>query len=382
MRIAIDARVTQDYTGGVTPGTRVPEDYKGGFTTYILNLLRVLKKIDRKNKYFYCTHKKNKLLKGIKWWRTWVPLDNHIIGDPWEQFFLPIELAQKSIDIYHATTGKLPLLKFNTKYVLTVYDLNIIRVPEFVGSRKFVLYAKLHFFNAVKRADKIIAISQSTKKDLMQLLGVEEKKIKVILLGIDEKYCVLDISTCSKFLRNKYGIIKNYILVVGVFNPRKNLQRLFMAHQKLRNKGINNILVVVGFRGWRSQEILESVEDGILFVENVSAEQMPYFYNCADLFVYPSLYEGFGLPVLEAMACGTPVAASRATSIPEVVGDAGLLFDPLNVDEITNTMWKILTDAELRQDLRNKGLERVKLFSWEKTARETLALYEDVIEGE
>lgn len=155
-----------------------------------------------------------------------------------------------------------------------------------------------------------------------------------------------------------------------------------MAHQKLRNKGINNILVVVGFRGWRSQEILESVEDGILFVENVSAEQMPYFYNCADLFVYPSLYEGFGLPVLEAMACGTPVAASRATSIPEVVGDAGLLFDPLNVDEITNTMWKILTDAELRQDLRNKGLERVKLFSWEKTARETLALYEDVIEGE
>ncbi|MBI4723072.1 MAG: glycosyltransferase family 4 protein [Candidatus Stahlbacteria bacterium] len=368
MRIAIDARIT--------------DIYKGGSAIYTIKLIESLKKIDSTNKYFYFSKKKSYLIQefnNFTWRKAWDSLNNHILGDAWEQIGFPLYLAKNFIDIYHATVERLPLLKLKTKYIVTIHDLSSMKFSQLAGSRQYIMYTKAQICSAVGKADKIIAPSQATKKDIMEKLNIPPGKIEVILQGIDkEMFKVLEQRKCANFLKDKYGIDRNYILAIGAFIPRKNFQRLFEACQKLISKDIDELLIIIGFQSWKDKEILKYAGKNILFVQNVPDSELPFFYNCADLFVYPSLNEGFGLALLEAMACGTPVAASNTSSIPEVVGDAALLFDPLNVEEMADTMKKILTDSELKQKLRKKGLERVKLFSWEKMAKETLALYKEI----
>jgi len=236
---------------------------------------------------------------------------------------------------------------------------------------------------ATLRADKVLVDSYSVKNELMDRLKVPEEKIHVVPLGVSPGYRVVDNRNLIKSVKEKYGIKKDYILQVGNIEPRKNLPRLFNAFSLVKEKTNNSYqLVNVGKKGWLYKEIFEmlnkyGLQEDIIFTEYVPEEDLVLLYNGAELLAYPSLYEGFGLPILEAMSCGTPVITSNVSSMPEVAGKAALLIDPLNGEEIAWAIHKVLTDTELKNRLKNSGLERTAFFSWEKTARQTLEVYQE-----
>jgi glycosyltransferase involved in cell wall biosynthesis len=236
------------------------------------------------------------------------------------------------------------------------------------------------------RAERLIAISQSTKETLISALSCPEEKIEVVLYGVD--HAVFRPSPVPQGLRTHYGLDSDvyHILYVGAESPRKNLLRLVRAIAKLKARMPNVKLIKVGSPEYLGHlEQLKqltyelSLEGSVLFLDHPPEEDLVALYNLAALFVFPSLYEGFGLPPLEAMACGTPVVCSHAASLPEVVGDAALMVDPYDVDGLAAAMERVLRDADLRQDLRERGLARASQFTWERTARQTVAVYREVL---
>jgi len=239
----------------------------------------------------------------------------------------------------------------------------------------------------LKRADRLIAISQHTKETLVEALGCREEKIDVVLYGVD--HAVFRPVPVSADFRSRYGLDggRRYLLYVGAESPRKNLPRLLQAFAMLRKRMPDVRLLKVGtpeylpqFR--QLQRLIHDLEltQHVRFVDHPPEKDLVAFYNAADLFVFPSLYEGFGLPPLEAMACGTPVVCSSAASLPEVVGDAAITVDPYDVEALSQAMHRVLSDPDLRQDLRRRGLERAEGFTWERTARETVQVYTEVLE--
>lgn len=245
-----------------------------------------------------------------------------------------------------------------------------------------LLRYKFLFPRTLKTADRIIAVSNSTKRDLINYFNIPEEKIKVILEAADEKFKLLNKEEINE-VKQKYNLNFPFILYVGTLEARKNIPTLIKAFYKIKKKNIEHKLVIAGKKGWKYKEIFETIDkldlqNDVVFTGYVSDEDLPALYNAADLFVYPSIYEGFGLPPLEAMACGTPVITSNTSSLPEVVGDAGIMVDPCDVDGLTQTMCDVLTNDGLREDMIKKGLERAKMFTWEKCARETLKVYEEV----
>ena len=232
----------------------------------------------------------------------------------------------------------------------------------------------------IKRAAHIIAVSQNTKHDLVRYLKVPEEKVSVVYNGVDH----------NLFKPGKKSLFVNpgkpYILYVGSERPRKNLSRLLQALSKIRADFPGLKLMKVGSPGrsheFRKQTLREveslRVSDDVTFVEHVPEDDLPYYYSCACLLAYPSLYEGFGLPPLEAMACGCPVITSNTSSLPEVVGDAAIMIDPYDVDALAKAMTEILTNDRLREEMVKKGLAQARKFSWERTAEETLKVYQRV----
>jgi len=303
----------------------------------------------------------------------------------WEQVYLPNLLNENRIDIYHGTNYSLPLFA-KTKMVLTIFDMISFLSSKWYKSISRYRVQKLLNLSA-KRADKIITGSENSKKDIVNILGIPEEKIKVIYIGVDEEYKIINDQSKLNFVKAKYSISKKFILHVGSMNPRKNIPRLIEAYGKLPMQLLKEYrLVLVGEKGWRSNEILAKIEqlglkNSVIFTGLVEDDDLPLLMNEASLLAFPSLYEGFGIPPLEAMACGVPVVASNASSIPEVVGDAALLFDPYNVEEMTALICEVLTDEELRDDLVKRGFEHMKHFSWEKAAQETLAVYNEIFSG-
>ncbi|MBA7685159.1 N-acetylgalactosamine-N,N'-diacetylbacillosaminyl-diphospho-undecaprenol 4-alpha-N-acetylgalactosaminyltransferase [subsurface metagenome] len=260
--------------------------------------------------------------------------------------------------------------------------MNYFYYPE-DSSKLTTFFLKLLVPLAARRSDKIITVSRNSKKDIVQILKIPEGKICVIYEAGSSR---LSLPTAIKNkVRNKLkerdGINKKFILTVSASHPHKNLYRLIEAYDILYKRyQIDCQLVIVGIKG-RAQSVLMSLvkelslEKRIIFTGWVTNEDLSWLYSQAELFVFPSLFEGFGIPVLEAMAHGAPVVSSNVASLPEVVGDAALLVDPYSVDEIAEAMYRVLTDKNLRKDLIEKGSERVHHFSWEKTARETLSAY-------
>jgi glycosyltransferase involved in cell wall biosynthesis len=234
------------------------------------------------------------------------------------------------------------------------------------------------------RANKIITISEYSKRDIIRCLGYPEDKIDVIYPGVDNNKYYLNQNVN---ILEKYGLRKNgkYVLYVGSEQPRKNVDVLIKAFYQLKKRFNDVKLIKVG----RSQLTRErsnikkivremSLQSDVVMLDYVVENDMPKIYNIADVLVFPSLYEGFGLPVLEAMACGTPVITSNTTSIPEVVGDAGIMLDPNDIKGFENAMYEVLTNNEIRQEMREKGLKRTKMFTWERCAKETLTIYEKI----
>jgi glycosyltransferase involved in cell wall biosynthesis len=243
---------------------------------------------------------------------------------------------------------------------------------------------------AINQASAIIADSENTKKDIVRLLKIDESKIKVIHLGVDESFRPIDEEHLINDVKERYGIDCQYVLHVGGVSPTKNVDRLLLAFKSLLNIYREDIaLVITGDFNFTPaykkhfEKVLSDLElvNHVVLPGNVSNDDLVLLYNGACVFAFPSLYEGFGLPALEAMACGTAVIASNTSSIQEVVGGAGLYVDPCKIDEIAVAMRKVIMDSQLREKMVARGIERAKLFSWKKMAKDTLTLYHDLYNG-
>jgi glycosyltransferase involved in cell wall biosynthesis len=234
-----------------------------------------------------------------------------------------------------------------------------------------------------RKATLIIAVSQSTKEGLVNLLGIPPQKIRVVPLAVASRFKVVEDEALKESIRRKYALPPRFFLFVGLLNPRKNGVRLIQAYHRFKSEtDLPHKLVFVGAKGWLYEDVLAQIEElglekEIIFTGYVADEDLPPIYNLAEALVYPSLYEGFGLPILEAMACGTPVITSNVSSAPEVAGGAALLVDPYDVDQLAEVMYKVASQGDLRAYLTRHGLKRARDFSWEKTALETLAVYEE-----
>ena len=306
-------------------------------------------------------------------------------------FKLPFLIKKTEIDILHfpATWGAQILTFFlnpKVKKILTVHDLTPLLYSHTHMKHNVIIWNST--LRLIKnKIDIIIADSQNTKNDCIKYLNIPEKKIKVIYLAPDEIYQPINNKQeIKEEIYKKYNVEIPFILYVGTLERRKNIPTLIKAFYKLKKINIPHKLVIVGKKGWLYNDIFKTVEafklqEDIIFTGYVPKEDLVKFYNLADLFVYPSLYEGFGLPPLEAMACGCPVIISNTSSLPEVVGDAGILVDPYDVEELAKAMYEVLKDESFRIELAKKGLERAKLFSWRKTAEETWKVYEEVYYG-
>lgn len=294
---------------------------------------------------------------------------------------LPLELFTGQLDVFHSPNFVLPHLR-HAQGIVTIHDLAYMIYPQ---------YANLNvksFDRAVRRslerARVVIAVSEATKRDLVQLLGISEAKIEVIYNGVSARFVPVRDRDQLFDVQRRYGIDRPFILSIGSIQPRKNLQRLIAAYSILcQNTKLTHQLLLVGGDPWLSQDLFMQVEGldanrDVRFLGYVPDEDLPALICLADVFAYPSLYEGFGLPLLEAMACGTPVVSSNTSAMPEVVGDAGILVDPLDVTALADALRRSLLDNQLRTQLVERGLERSRRFTWGNTARETLNLYEKV----
>jgi glycosyltransferase involved in cell wall biosynthesis len=233
---------------------------------------------------------------------------------------------------------------------------------------------------SVKKADIIIAVSHSTKRDIIEFFKVDEKKIKVIHHGVESRF--RPISNVEGY-RTRNNLPTRMILNIGTLEPRKNVVTLIKAFKKLQERGYKDyVLAIAGEKGWLYNKIFEEIkssgmEQSICLLGVVRDEDLPLLYNCADLFVYPSLYEGFGLPPLEAMACGVPIITSNTSSLPEVVGNAGIMVDPNDIESLSDEMYRVLKDKELNRQMRRDGLKRSNMFTWEKMVNEVLEVYNE-----
>lgn len=307
----------------------------------------------------------------------------------WTQVGLPLDLYRHRPrpDVFFTPTHYAP--RFSpVPTVVSIMDVSYIHYPE-LFKQKDLYQLKNWTAYSVKNAAKILTISEASKRDIIKFYQVPESKVVVTYLGI--KPIAMTETVDIKSLTAKFGISKDYILFVGTLQPRKNIVRLIEAYSLALNYAEQNAeqrrklpeLVIVGKRGWLYEEILEApkkygVENHVKFLEFVNDEELHALYKNALFFVLPSLYEGFGLPVLEAMSLGCPVITSNVSSLPEAGGNAALYIDPMNVDDIAHAMKKLLADKKLRETMKEKGFAQAKKFSWEKTAKKTLEILEEV----
>ena len=286
-------------------------------------------------------------------------------------------LGTKS-DIYHFFNFTIPK-NIKGKVIVTIYDTVFFSAPETMGGMKTISEYKY----AAERSDLIITISESAKADIIKHFNIDEKKIKIVTPGIDlQKYSYKYSKSELENIRKKYNLPKNYILYLGTIEPRKNIERIVKAFKKYK-KEINDDLklVIVGRKGWKYDNIMKLIESmgtDIIITGYIDEEDKVPIYKLAQIFVFPSLYEGFGMPILEAMASKTPVITSNISSMPEVAGNAGMLVDPFNENEIFEAYKKILSDDELKKEMVQKGLEQAKKFEWKKSVEMLEKIYEEI----
>lgn len=303
-----------------------------------------------------------------------LPIKERMLTILWHRFRLPlpVELFSGPLDVFYAPNFVIPPAR-HAKSVLTVHDLSYLLVPE-CHTPELRAYLEKTVPRSLDRASIILADSYTTKNDLIVLLDVPAEKIEVVYSGVSAAYTPVDDPARRQQVRERYGLDRPFILMLGTVEPRKNIVRLIRAYDQLRREaGIPHILVIAGKRGWVSDEIYATpgklgISDDVKFLDYVAEPDLPALYSAADLFAYPSLYEGFGLPPLEAMACGTPVVCSNTTSLPEVIGDAALTVDPHNTGAIAEAMHRVLSEYDLREQMIARGLQQASQFTWHAAA--------------
>jgi glycosyltransferase involved in cell wall biosynthesis len=369
MRVGIDARLSYHQPAGIS--------------RYTKHLIEELAQLDRETSYTVFQHRKQRepLTKAPNFQRRtlFTPVHTRV-----EQPMLAAELSFHSLDLLHSTDF-IPPLHSSVPSVITVHDLAFLRWPHFLTESHAAYYSQID--RAVRHARHIIVPSESTKSDVVGQLGASPKKISVIYEAAAPHYAPLSQEKCLAAMQRKYGIPEKYIFFVSTIEPRKNIGGLLKAFHGLRKHyGIEDTgLVLAGKPGWLYEEVYRKVEQldlgrSTFFLGRVPDEDLHKLYVGARCHAHPAYYEGFGLSPLEAMACGTPTIVSNTSSMPEVVGDAGLIIDPSDWEEIAVAMHRLLTEDELHQELSQKGLQRASVFSWSRAASETLDVYRMVCE--
>ena len=312
---------------------------------------------------------------GVQMSRTPMNTTSPMSRIVWEQTLQPLQLRQ--FDLYHALAFVAPLL-LTAPMVVTVYDLSFLRYPERLSTARR-LYLRGMTALTCARARRVLAISQSTADDLTALLGVPASKIDVTPLGYDKAAFRPRLDTEIEHFRRKHSLPDRFWLYVGTLEPRKNLPQLIRAYSRLAPSE-RLPLILGGGSGWRAKNLFELIEelglgDSVKHVGYIPAADLPLWYNCAEAFLFPSVYEGFGLPVLEAMACGTPVITTNSSSLPEVAGRSGICLPPNDLDAWVAALKAARHDGDWRASARQLGLERATQFSWARAAELTVASY-------
>lgn len=360
MNIAIDARMI----------------LHSGIGTYTRNLVTNILDIDKSNTYILLG-KKEALSKYAQKSNVSITEFHSPIYGISEQVIEPLKLW--NVEFLHCPHYNIPVI-YEGEMIVTVHDLIHLLFPQFLKSRAAYFYAKSLFKLMAIRAKKIIAVSENTKADIVNYLGVKEDKVVVIYNGVSEIF-KKDASQekCEK-LRHKLNLHAKYILNVSNMKKHKNIETLIEAYSKLRKKGIKQKLLLVGGKEERIKELQIyaeqlNVAENIVFLQNIDFEDLPLLYQICDVFVFPSLYEGFGLPLVEAMASKVPVVTSNVSSMPEVVGNAGITVEPNDADSLAEAIEKVISDSKLRENMIKMGIKQIEKFNWQNTARKTLDVY-------
>ncbi len=351
---------------------------RSGIGNYTYHLVRQLVRVDHENEYYlYNTATGEQELDGLK-------LGGNVRVTCFPRVFSPWRTKKDRIDVYHGTSYQL-WAQGKTGSVVTVHDLALVKFPEFSKRLLGEQWSRHKTLRILQRATRVIAVSQNTAKDICNFYQIPAEKIRVIYNGVGEEFFSAPSTEFLKSARARYTIPPgDYIFYVGGSDPRKNLERLLEAFSILLKKIQPLTLVMAGGMGRRRKEIYQRIaklglEHHVVLTGHLPAQELRLLYSGARLFAYPSLYEGFGIPILEAMASGVPVITSKTSSLPEVAGDGAYLVDPYDVQALAVAMEKVLQDKNLASSLQAKGLERVKAFSWERAARQTLEVYKECL---
>lgn len=373
MKIGIDGRAAKWYRGT-------------GIGTYTYQLISNINNIDNINDYLLFLPQNTDLELNSNF--SVKPIEESPNSNFWDEVNAPNILNNTDIELYHVPQNGVGLAEnINCLKTITLHDIIPLRMPETVSDRY------LNIFNnqlprIIENCDGIITVSEFSKDDIAKEFNFPKDKIFVTYLGAEDIYKPLDKTLCKEFLKNKYNIDKNFLLYVGGYSPRKNIVGILEAFSLLDSKLRENLSVVItGKKGISYNIYMKRAEDlgiknSVIFTDFIPLDHLPLFYNACEFLVYPSFYEGFGLPPLEAMACGTPVIASNVTSVPEICSGSALLVDPYNVDELSLSMKALLSDNKLRNSMIKYGLSNCLKYSWANTAKDTIAAYENIIKNE
>jgi len=360
-----------------------------GIGNYSSNLMLNLAQIDTENKYILYIDKVD--TEGILPDRpnflvkTLTPA-NYLL---WEQFLLPLQAKKDNLDILHCLGNTAPIkMPRGVKLVSSIMDVMFLKdyseLPQSYSTNQKLgrLYRKFIVPRTVGNISKAITISGFSKLDMMHYLtALRDEDVAVIYLAADDRFVPCENDALFIGLQEKFNIHSDFIFTLGATDPRKNTERVIRTFLELKSEHfIPEQLVVSGLRNWQNTLFFKMVagskyKDDVIFLDFVTEEDLVCLYNRAKIFLYPSLYEGFGLPPLEAMSCGTPVISSNSTSIPEVVGDAAMLIDPYDDEQLKSALLLMLRDKQTRSDYIERGFSQVKKFSWRKMAEETLEIY-------
>ena len=357
---------------------------RAGVSHYIEALLEHLGQIDTTNPYTIYT------TQGVDGASLQLPANYRVrpsrfhtinprVRIPWEQVFAPLLLARDGASLYHGVLNVMPVLA-SVPSVVTIHDISPILFPQ-TFRRINRMYTKWAIRHSAKHAAQLFTVSEHAKTEIVTHLGVAPERVTVTYDACDARFVPAATAELTAF-RQRNNLPERYLFYLGTLEPRKNIPRLIDAYAQIA-KATGVPLLIAGGKGWLYEPILAQAErlqlgDMLRFVGYVPQEEQHLWYGAATAFVFPSLYEGFGMPPLEAMACGTPVIASNASCLPEIVGDAALLVDPYDVDALAGAMRRVLSDADLCADMRAKGIAQAAKFSWLETAQRTHAVYQAV----
>jgi len=367
VRIAIDVRKLHDF----------------GIGTYIRNLLRYLAQFDQTREYaLVCRPQDAELVRAMA--PNFTPVvDGSRPYSVSEQFTVPARLLQHRVELFHAPHYVLPPL-VPCRSVVTIHDCIHLMFPQYLPNRLAYAYAKVSLWAAAHRAERVLTVSETSKADIVRYCGVPAERVVVIYNAIDERFLEAPPDLDIRNTRDRYQLDGPYILYVGNIKPHKNLERLIEAFHLVRLEGFERLkLLIIGDEISKYPRLRRAVDrhklhKHVRFLGFVPHQTLASLYRLATVFVFPSLYGGFGLPPLEAMASGTPVVASNTSSLPEVLGDAAVLVDPYRTAAIAEGLVRVLSDADLRVRMSEAGLNQARNFSWEASVRKVMSVYDEV----